>query len=234
MNQTVISTLLIAATACSWSFTQASENPAVAVTLPADMLKSRQWTSRFLSSPGRLPIAFKVNGKAVAGIPDDWKPVTRKRRIDANLIETIFEGTDRPQADSLSASNAWSTWITRSWNGRPGLPMWGNSQRRSSATYWPWKACLRAALRCFGTAMATSIAATGIRRERRPCAKVSLSDLRRREDGPAIVRFRTTASCSRDADCRWRSAGQASGRRRSRRLPAACASGPARRRRICG
>ncbi len=94
MNQTVISTLLIAATACSWSFTQASENPAVAVTLPADMLKSRQWTSRFLSSPGRLPIAFKVNGKAVAGIPDDWKPVTRKRRIDANLIETIFEGTD--------------------------------------------------------------------------------------------------------------------------------------------
>ena len=94
MNQSVVSTLLIAATACSCAFTQAGENPAGVATLPADMLKSRQWTAGFLSSPGQLPIAFKVDGRAVTGIPDDWKPVTRKRRIDANLIETIFEGTD--------------------------------------------------------------------------------------------------------------------------------------------
>ena len=63
-------------------------------TLPADMQKSRDWTARLFSSPAQLPISFKVDGKMITGIPDDWKPVSRKRRVDANIIETIVEGTD--------------------------------------------------------------------------------------------------------------------------------------------
>ncbi len=59
-----------------------------------DMSRSRTWTSRFFSSPANLPISFALDGKAVAGIPDDWSPVSRRRRVDANIVETAFEGRD--------------------------------------------------------------------------------------------------------------------------------------------
>lgn len=61
-------------------------------TQPADMAKIREWTGRFLSGPTEIPISFKLDGKAVTGIPDAWQPVSRKRRIDANIVETVFEG----------------------------------------------------------------------------------------------------------------------------------------------
>jgi alpha-galactosidase len=63
-------------------------------TLPADMLKKREWSSLFICNPAQLPISFKLDGKTITGIPTDWKPASRKRRIDANIIETICEGTD--------------------------------------------------------------------------------------------------------------------------------------------
>lgn len=63
-------------------------------TIPEDMLQSISWMGRFVSTPVNLPISFNFDGKAIAGIPEEWNPVSRRRRIDANIIETIFEGND--------------------------------------------------------------------------------------------------------------------------------------------
>ncbi|MFH1006793.1 MAG: alpha-galactosidase [Candidatus Latescibacterota bacterium] len=67
---------------------------AIPVTNPEDMLKSREWAGRFLSSPDGIPVSFVLDGRAIRGIPADWNPVLRRRRIDANISETVFEGTD--------------------------------------------------------------------------------------------------------------------------------------------
>jgi hypothetical protein len=65
---------------------------AVPVTKPEDMLKSRAWAERFFSTAADLPISFVLDGKAMSGIPEEWQPVSNRRRIDANISETIFEG----------------------------------------------------------------------------------------------------------------------------------------------
>jgi alpha-galactosidase len=59
-----------------------------------DMERSRAWASRLLARPASLPISFKLDGKLMTGIPADWEPVARRRRIDANLMETLFEGRE--------------------------------------------------------------------------------------------------------------------------------------------
>jgi len=59
-----------------------------------DMDRGRGWTNRLFSSPTSLPISFMLDGKAVAGIPEDWGSRSSRRRIDANIIETVFEGHD--------------------------------------------------------------------------------------------------------------------------------------------
>ena len=93
----------------------------LSLTDPADMAKSREWTGRFMSSPAGLPISFMLDGKAVAGIPAEWQPVFRKRRIDANIIETIFEGREAKTGLSLRVECAeyldypvveWTAWFT--------------------------------------------------------------------------------------------------------------------------
>jgi len=61
---------------------------------PDDMLKSRAWAIRFFSRPANLPISFMLDGKSINGIPDKWQPVSYHRRIDANISDTVFEGTD--------------------------------------------------------------------------------------------------------------------------------------------
>lgn len=63
-------------------------------TCPADMEKSRAWTRRFLERSAALPISFALDGKAVSGIPEGWGPKFRRRRIDANVVETTVEGRD--------------------------------------------------------------------------------------------------------------------------------------------
>ena len=64
------------------------------VTLPEDMQKSRGLAERFFSSTTDLPISFIFDGKAISGIPEEWRPVSNRRRINANIIETVFEGDD--------------------------------------------------------------------------------------------------------------------------------------------
>jgi alpha-galactosidase len=59
-----------------------------------DMFQSRAWTSRLFSNPAEVPIAFTLNGKPVRGIPANWNPTSRKRRLDANMVETVFEGRE--------------------------------------------------------------------------------------------------------------------------------------------
>ena len=63
-------------------------------TMPKDMGKSRSWTGHYFASPENLPFSFIYDGKKISGIPVEWSPVSKKRRIDANLIETIYEGND--------------------------------------------------------------------------------------------------------------------------------------------
>ncbi|MBT3275355.1 MAG: hypothetical protein HN368_19525 [Spirochaetales bacterium] len=67
---------------------------AVSFIKPQDMVKSRELASHFFSEPEKLPISFVFDGKAICGIPEEWNPVSNRRRIDANIIETVFEGND--------------------------------------------------------------------------------------------------------------------------------------------
>ncbi|MDD4889352.1 MAG: alpha-galactosidase [Phycisphaerae bacterium] len=63
-------------------------------TRPQDMTRSREWISRFLSQPANLPLSFVFDGRRVAGLPAAWTPRTSRRRIDANIIETTYDGRD--------------------------------------------------------------------------------------------------------------------------------------------
>ena len=45
------------------------------------------------ADPGALPISFVLDGVPVRGIPASWHPTSRRRTIDANIVETLFEGT---------------------------------------------------------------------------------------------------------------------------------------------
>ena len=58
------------------------------------MSQSREWTGRFISGPAELPISFVFDGEGTRGIPPEWQPVRSRRRVDANMIETVFEGTE--------------------------------------------------------------------------------------------------------------------------------------------
>jgi alpha-galactosidase len=58
------------------------------------MLQGQAWAKHFFSRPADLPISFVLDNKAIHGIPQEWSPVVRKRRIDNSRSETVFEGTD--------------------------------------------------------------------------------------------------------------------------------------------
>jgi hypothetical protein len=70
-------------------------------TSPEDMSKSRAWTGGWLSDPAHLPVSFVYDGKAITGIPDDWNPVMKRTRIEANIIQIAFEGTHAPTGLNL-------------------------------------------------------------------------------------------------------------------------------------
>ncbi len=58
------------------------------------MAKSRKWTERFLADPAHIPVSFKLDGKAISGIPTDWRPSAGARRVDAAIMEKTVEGKD--------------------------------------------------------------------------------------------------------------------------------------------
>jgi len=63
-------------------------------TQPADLARSRAWSEPLFAQAATLPISFVLDGQTIHGLPDAWQPNLRRRRIDANILETIFEGTD--------------------------------------------------------------------------------------------------------------------------------------------
>src|SRR5713101_7766671 len=58
------------------------------------MAQSRAWAEPLFAHAADLPISFVLDGSPVRGIPTAWRPSSRRRRIDANIIDTVFEGTD--------------------------------------------------------------------------------------------------------------------------------------------
>jgi alpha-galactosidase len=96
-------------------------NAATHDTSPEDMQLRRNWTDRFFSKPSDLPISFSLDGKPLAGIPEAWRPVVRRRRIDANIVETVFEGREAQSGLSLRVECVeyadypvieWTAWLT--------------------------------------------------------------------------------------------------------------------------
>lgn len=54
----------------------------------------RTWHGFFFSRTTDLPISFILGGNIINGIPDTWQTTSHRHRIDANISEMVFEGTD--------------------------------------------------------------------------------------------------------------------------------------------
>ncbi|MFB3893980.1 MAG: alpha-galactosidase [Phycisphaerae bacterium] len=99
---------------------------AAAATTGRDMDLCRAWTGKFLSGGENLPISFKLDGKAVAGIPAAWRPTRTRRRVDANIIETVFDGRDGKTGLAVRVECVeyldypvveWTAWLTNTGGG---------------------------------------------------------------------------------------------------------------------
>ena len=63
-------------------------------THPDDMALRRFWLGAMRPLPAQLPFSFSYAGKKINGIPEEWHPLVSTRRIDANIDETVYTGTD--------------------------------------------------------------------------------------------------------------------------------------------
>jgi len=63
-------------------------------TQPEDMAVGRAWSERFFSNAADLPISFVLAGRAIRGLPAHWQPMAQRRRVDANIVETIYSAAD--------------------------------------------------------------------------------------------------------------------------------------------
>ncbi len=100
--------------------------PTIPGVTPGDMLKSRTWVEPFLADAEHLPISFVYDGRKVTGIPTNWAPTRQDRRIDATMVETIFEGTDpvaglQVRVEWLRYADypvvEWTAWLTNTGEG---------------------------------------------------------------------------------------------------------------------
>lgn len=100
-------------------------NRIVAGTTPQDMRKSRAWTAPLVSAAEHLPVSFLYDGRKIAGIPAHWTPARAERRIDATIVETIFEGHDAQTGLRLRVETLryldypvveWTAWLTNGGN----------------------------------------------------------------------------------------------------------------------
>ncbi|MEN6546059.1 MAG: alpha-galactosidase, partial [Armatimonadia bacterium] len=64
------------------------------LTTPEDMVLSRSLFASLLASPAQLPCSFLYGGEQIRGLPEAWQPISTRRTIDANVVETVHEGTD--------------------------------------------------------------------------------------------------------------------------------------------
>jgi alpha-galactosidase len=95
-----------------------------------DMELIRTWTGNFSKEPENLPISFDLNGKRITGIPNSWNPQRMRRRIDANLIETIFESREPNTGLTIRVEGLeyldypvveWTAWFTNQGEQPTGL-----------------------------------------------------------------------------------------------------------------
>jgi alpha-galactosidase len=102
----------------------------VPTTRPEDMSQMRIWSERFFTNAADIPISYVLDGKATRGIPSDWRPVSTRRRIDANIAETVFEGSDPGSGLNIRVECSeyldypvveWVAWFTN--NGRAPTPV---------------------------------------------------------------------------------------------------------------
>lgn len=63
------------------------------MTTRKDMRQCSDWCAG-LHSAETVPVTFKFNDRTISGIPAAWRPVVTRRRIDALICETVFEGRD--------------------------------------------------------------------------------------------------------------------------------------------
>lgn len=61
---------------------------------PADMDLLHCWTHDLLAAPTQLPFSLTCGGLRLSGMPPSWHATSHRRRLDANLVETVHEGTD--------------------------------------------------------------------------------------------------------------------------------------------
>lgn len=90
-------------------------------TTSADMALARSWTTDRFGAAERLPISLNLAGRKISGIPVSWKPAVKRRRIDANLIEIVYTGSD-PESGLTVRVEAleyqdfpaieWTAWLT--------------------------------------------------------------------------------------------------------------------------
>ena len=99
-------------------------------TLPEEMAQGRFWTGKFFSEPDSLPVSFVYGGKTIAGIPADWHPGMKRARLDANLIQTTYEGAHPSGGLQLKVECLqyldfpvveWTAWLTNTGSGPTGL-----------------------------------------------------------------------------------------------------------------
>ena len=100
-----------------------------------DMAQSRAWAEPLFAHAADLPISFVLDGNPVRGIPTAWRPSSRRRRIDANIIETVFEGTDPGTGLNVRVESTqyqdypvieWLAWLTN--QGQAPTPVISNLQ----------------------------------------------------------------------------------------------------------
>ncbi len=93
----------------------------IAATTAKDMALSRSQTAHFIAAPENVPISFVYDGHVVHGIPATWAPVSHKRRIDATIIETVFQGRDTATGLQIKVECLeyldypvveWTAWLT--------------------------------------------------------------------------------------------------------------------------
>ena len=59
-----------------------------------DMTLSRKWVGGFLADTFTIPISFRYGDEFIQGIPAGWQRSSMRRRIDANIIETMATAVD--------------------------------------------------------------------------------------------------------------------------------------------
>ncbi len=100
------------------------------VTQPQDMARCRAEARRLLGDPGQLPVTFRLDGRTCRGMPAAWQPVSRRRQLDANLVETVIEGRDPDTGMALRVEAVeyqdypvleWTAWLTH--GGRAPTPI---------------------------------------------------------------------------------------------------------------